>query len=113
MISTLPAPRVATAILPASDPASTSIPPPNPSTSIPKPPEEASVAVAPILYRKITLTVHSSLEAVGFMAAIAKALAGERVPCNAVAGYYHDHIYVPEGKVESAMSVFAALGRGD
>ena len=48
--------------------------------------------------RKITLSVHSSLEAVGFMAAIATRLTKIGTGSNPVSGYYHDHLFVPVGK---------------
>ncbi|KAK4555714.1 hypothetical protein LTR86_007467 [Recurvomyces mirabilis] len=47
---------------------------------------------------KITLNVHSSLEAVGFMAAIATRLTSIGTGSNPVSGYYHDHLFVPVGK---------------
>ncbi|PFG10744.1 MULTISPECIES: ACT domain-containing protein [unclassified Marinobacter] len=60
-------------------------------------------------YRQITLTVHSSLEAVGLTAAISSELASNDIPANVVAGYYHDHIYVPSGKAEKALHLLQAL----
>jgi hypothetical protein len=53
----------------------------------------------------ITLSVHSSLEAVGFIAVISRALAQAGIPCNAIAGYCHDHIFVPVDRAEEAMSL--------
>jgi uncharacterized protein len=57
----------------------------------------------------ITLTVHSSLEAVGLTAAFASALANENISCNVVAGYYHDHIFLPAEKANEAMEVLKKL----
>ncbi len=53
----------------------------------------------------ISLTVHSSLEAVGLTAAFSKALADEGISCNVVAGYFHDHIFVDHKQAGSAMAV--------
>lgn len=60
--------------------------------------------------RKVTLNVHSSLDAVGFLAAVTTRLA-ERVSIgiNPVSGYYHDHLFVPAGKEELAMSELKAM----
>jgi hypothetical protein len=53
----------------------------------------------------ITLTVHSSLEAVGLTAAFSKALADAGISCNVVAAYYHDHIFVTKSDAEKAMNI--------
>lgn len=59
----------------------------------------------------ITLTVHSSLEAVGLTAAVSKALTAANISCNVVAAYYHDHIFVPVKDAAQAMNVLSNLTR--
>lgn len=59
--------------------------------------------------RMITLNVHSALEAVGFLAKIATALSEHNMGVNPVAGYYHDHLFVPEGRENDALRVLDAL----
>ena len=53
----------------------------------------------------ITLTVHSSLDAVGLTAAFSRALTEENISCNVVAGYFHDHIFVEQKDAVKAMEV--------
>ena len=57
----------------------------------------------------ITLTVHSDLAAVGFLAAVATALAEEGIPCNAIAAFHHDHLFVPVAMADRAMAVLEIL----
>ena len=59
--------------------------------------------------RMITLDVHSSLEAVGFMARIATELAKAGMGVNPVAGFYHDHLFVPDGREQDALEILAKL----
>lgn len=62
---------------------------------------------------RITLMVHSALDGVGLTAAVATALAEEGIPCNMVAGYHHDHVFVPVAQAERALEVLRRLARGE
>ncbi|WP_264524887.1 ACT domain-containing protein [Flavobacterium sp. N502536] len=53
----------------------------------------------------ITLTIHSSLEAVGLTAAFSKALSEHQISCNVVAAFYHDHIFVAQKDTEKAIEI--------
>ena len=57
----------------------------------------------------ITLKVHSSLEAVGLLATLARHLADADIPCNVVAGYHHDHLFVPTGQAELALNLLSSI----
>lgn len=59
--------------------------------------------------KKISLKVHSSLEAVGLMAAISSEFAARGISSNVVSGYFHDHVFVPEGKGEEALQALVEL----
>ncbi len=64
------------------------------------------------LWAQITLRIHSSLEAVGMLAAIASALAARHIPCNAVSAYYHDHLFVPWTRRDEAIDALRELSGG-
>ncbi|RJT39738.1 ACT domain-containing protein [Mesorhizobium waimense] len=59
--------------------------------------------------RMITLNIHSSLEAVGFLAAITAQLASAGMGVNPVSAFYHDHLFVPAELAEEAMELLRQL----
>lgn len=59
--------------------------------------------------RMITLTIHSALDAIGFLAAITRELASAGISVNAVSAYYHDHLFVPHDRAEDAMRVLGMM----
>ncbi|WP_070777719.1 ACT domain-containing protein [Brevibacterium sp. HMSC07C04] len=77
---------------------------------------EGSYAVAPATvgghierFACLTLDVHSALTSVGLTALVSTVLADAGIACNVIAGYYHDHLLVPEDKAEQAQALLAAL----
>ncbi|TXS57499.1 ACT domain-containing protein [Streptomyces sp. t39] len=60
----------------------------------------------------ITLRVHSALDAVGLTAAVSRALADAGLSCNVVAGFHHDHLFVPHEHAEHAVALLADLSGG-
>ena len=61
--------------------------------------------------RMITLNIHSSLEAVGFLAVITTHLAALNMGVNPVSGFYHDHLFIPEDRAQDAMTALAELSQ--
>lgn len=59
--------------------------------------------------RLITLTVHSALDAVGFLAAITAHLAAAGISVNAVSAFHHDHLFVPADRADDAMALLQDL----
>lgn len=64
-----------------------------------------------MLWACITLNVHSSLTAVGFLAAITAKLAEAGISVNAVSAYYHDHLFIPWECKNQVMEILAELSR--
>tara|TARA_R110001583_G_scaffold44608_2_gene141452 strand:- start:1372 stop:1761 length:390 start_codon:yes stop_codon:yes gene_type:complete len=59
------------------------------------------------VFKGITLTVHSSLDAVGLTAAVSTKLAEKGISANVIAAYYHDHIFVQAEKAELAIEALS------
>ena len=57
----------------------------------------------------ITLQVHSALDAVGLTAAVSGALAAAGISCNVIAGFHHDHLFVPAERAAEALQVLDSL----
>lgn len=59
----------------------------------------------------LTVSVHSSLEAVGLTAALSAVLADQGIACNVLAGYHHDHLLVPLERADDAVEALEALSQ--
>lgn len=73
--------------------------------------EDALSVGAPVDFEAawLTLTVWSSLEAVGLTAAVSRVLADAGIACNMIAGYHHDHLLVPADQAEQAIRLLRTL----
>jgi hypothetical protein len=60
-------------------------------------------------WRMITLTVHSSLEAVGFLATVLPSLTNAGISTNVVSAFYHDHVFVPASRAQDALSILQSI----
>ena len=79
-------------------------------TSIVLPIEAAERAgqATTVQFAWLTLTVQSSLDAVGLTAAVSTRLAAIDIPCNVLAGYHHDHLLVPVDRADDAIAALTA-----
>lgn len=73
--------------------------------------EDAQAVGAPVDFEAawLTLTVWSSLEAVGLTAAVSRVLADAGIACNMIAGYHHDHLLVPADRAAEAIHLLRTL----
>lgn len=61
--------------------------------------------------RGISLNVHSSLYAVGFLAAVSERLARAAMSINIVSAFHRDYLFVPSSRADEALEVLRALAR--
>lgn len=61
------------------------------------------------IFRRITLEGHSSLEALGLTSVVTSLLAERGITTNVIAGFYHDHMFVPSDRTEEAMKALKEL----
>jgi hypothetical protein len=76
--------------------------------------DEGTTAILPDKsgdFARITLMVHSALDGVGLTAAVATALAAAGIACNVVAGFHHDHLFVPWDRREEALAILQRLAQ--
>lgn len=76
---------------------------------VPRAEAEAKGLAYDSVFRVISLGVHSSLEAVGLTAVFASQLADHGISANVVAGYFHDHIFVPAEDAERALAALRTI----
>ena len=62
--------------------------------------------------RRIVLDVFSALDGIGLTAGVASALTAAKIPCNMIAAYHHDHVFVPAHRAEEAVAVLNEVAAG-
>lgn len=76
--------------------------------------DEGVTAIVPAQdgdFARITLQVHSALDGVGLTAAVSGVLAEAGIACNVVAGFHHDHLFVPRERGEEALELLQRLAQ--
>jgi len=63
------------------------------------------------LFSCISLQVLSNLESVGLTAVVAGKLAAYEISANIIAGYYHDHVFVPQARASEAFGLLRDLNK--
>ncbi len=76
--------------------------------------DEGTTAIVPEEgggFARVTLMVHSALDGVGLTAAVSGTLAEVGIACNVVAGYHHDHLFVPWERRDEALERLQRLAQ--
>ncbi len=61
------------------------------------------------LYSRITPSLSTELQSVGLTATISQTFASRGISCNVIAGFHHDHFFVPAEKSQEALSLLNSL----
>ena len=61
------------------------------------------------IFTCISLSVHSSLESSGLIATLSGELSKQDIPANVFAGYFHDHIFVPNDMAKKALEIISSI----
>jgi len=72
---------------------------------------ESGFAAAPV-FSCLTLGVHSALTSVGLTAIVSSRLAEQGISVNVIAGYFHDHFFIPEADARRALAVLQSMAAG-
>lgn len=59
--------------------------------------------------RMITLSVHSGLNAVGFLSTVTAVLARQGISINVVSAFYHDHLFIEPQNTDKALQCLQAF----
>ena len=63
-------------------------------------------------YKMITLTLHSDLNAIGFIAKITERFAKKNIAVNVISAFHHDHLFVQENDLKDALWELRMLSTG-
>ncbi len=62
-------------------------------------------------FARIQPAAVTELVSVGLTATIAQTIASRGIPCNVIAGFYHDHFFVPADKAQEVVGMLANLSQ--
>ncbi len=63
------------------------------------------------VFSRITAGATTSLTAVGLTATITQMIASRGIPCNVIAGYHHDHFFVPADRAAEVVGLLSSLSQ--
>lgn len=63
------------------------------------------------LFTRITPSAVTALNSVGLTATITQTIASRGIPCNVIAGFNHDHFFVPADRSQEVVSLLDSLSK--